>query len=115
MNAITVATARGDKSLWVWLLVGLPLVVLSIWGLADNARLFLVTFLNGLTLAALYFIVASGFTLVFGLMRNVNLAHGSLYLVGGYIGFFIAEKTGYWLLAVACCATCRARTCARPW
>ena len=35
--------------------------------------------LNGLTLAALYFLVASGFTLVFGLMRNVNLAHGSLY------------------------------------
>ena len=40
------------------------------------------TALNGLTLAALYFLVASGFTLVFGLMRNVNLAHGSLYLLG---------------------------------
>jgi branched-chain amino acid transport system permease protein len=92
---------RNDKSLWVWLLVGLPLAILSIWGLVDNARLFLITFLNGLTLAALYFIVASGFTLVFGLMRNVNLAHGSLYLLGGYVGFIIAEKTGYWLLAVA--------------
>jgi branched-chain amino acid transport system permease protein len=57
--------------------------------------------LNGLTLASLYFIVASGFTLVFGLMRNVNLAHGSLYLLGGYIGFTIAEQTGWWLLAVA--------------
>lgn len=45
-------------------------------------KLFLLTFLNGLTLAALYFLVASGFTLVFGLMRNVNLAHGSLYLLG---------------------------------
>ena len=43
-------------------------------------RLFLLTIMNGLTLAALYFLVASGFTLVFGLMRNVNLAHGSLYL-----------------------------------
>ena len=42
--------------------------------------------LNGLTLAALYFVVASGFTLVFGLMRNVNLAHGSLYLLGAYVG-----------------------------
>ena len=62
-------------------------------------RLFLLTLLNGLTLAALYFIVASGFTLVFGLMRNVNLAHGSLYLLGGYIGFEIAEWTGSWLFS----------------
>jgi branched-chain amino acid transport system permease protein len=96
-----IARRRDDKSLWVWLLVGIPLAALSIWGLVDNTRLFLITFLNGLTLAALYFIVASGFTLVFGLMRNVNLAHGSLYLLGGYVGFIIAEKTGYWLLAVA--------------
>jgi len=76
-------------------------VLLSAWGLADNARLFLVTLLNGLTLAALYFIVASGFTLVFGLMRNVNLAHGSLYLLGGYIGYAVAEASGWWMLAIA--------------
>ncbi|MEO1688554.1 MAG: branched-chain amino acid ABC transporter permease, partial [Pseudomonadota bacterium] len=43
--------------------------------------------------------VASGFTLIFGLMRNVNLAHGSLYLLGGYIGYEITEATGYWLIA----------------
>src|SRR3546814_15090128 len=43
-------------------------------------KTFVNTFLNGLTLAGLYFLVASGFTLVFGLMRNVNLAHGSMYL-----------------------------------
>lgn len=84
-----------------WILVGVPLAVLAAWGLADNPRLFLVTLLNGLTLGSLYFIVASGFTLVFGLMRNVNLAHGSLYLLGGYVGFTIAEKSGSWLLAVA--------------
>lgn len=84
-----------------WVLVGVPLAVLAAWGLADNPRLFLVTLLNGLTLGSLYFIVASGFTLVFGLMRNVNLAHGSLYLLGGYVGFIIAEKSGSWLLAVA--------------
>lgn len=84
-----------------WLLIGGPIAAFALWALFDNARLFLVTFLNGVTLASLYFIVASGFTLVFGLMRNVNLAHGSLYLLGGYIGFFVAEKTGYWLLAMA--------------
>ena len=62
-------------------------------------RLFLLTIMNGLTLAALYFLVASGFTLVFGLMRNVNLAHGSLYLLGGYLGYGAVDVTGYWLLA----------------
>jgi branched-chain amino acid transport system permease protein len=64
-------------------------------------KLFLLTFLNGLTLAGLYFLVASGFTLVFGLMRNVNLAHGSIYLLGAYIGYEIGDRTGSWLLAVA--------------
>ncbi|CAB1085107.1 Branched-chain amino acid ABC transporter, permease protein LivH (TC 3.A.1.4.1) [Olavius algarvensis Delta 1 endosymbiont] len=64
-------------------------------------KLFVLTILNGLTLAALYFLVASGFTLVFGLMRNVNLAHGSLYLLGAYIGFTIQELAGSWILGVA--------------
>jgi branched-chain amino acid transport system permease protein len=89
------------KQLAWWIVIGLPIVVFSLWALVDNTRLYLVTLLNGLTLASLYFIVAAGFTLVFGLMRNVNLAHGSLYLLGGYIGFTIAEKTGWWLLAIA--------------
>ena len=47
--------------------------------------------LNGLTLAALYFIVASGFSLVFGLMRVVNMAHGAMYLVAGYVGYAVFE------------------------
>jgi branched-chain amino acid transport system permease protein len=60
-------------------------------------RLFLLTLLNGMTLGALYFIVASGFTLIFGLMRNVNLAHGSLYLLGGYLGYAAIAVTDSWL------------------
>lgn len=86
---------------WGLLIVCTPIVFFSSWAIFDNPRLYFVTLLNGLTLASLYFIVASGFTLVFGLMRNVNLAHGSLYLLGGYVGFMIAEKSGWWLLAVA--------------
>ena len=89
---------RSELAFW-WLLV-LPLVLLSLGGLYEDATLFLKTTLNGLTLAALYFIVASGFTLVFGLMRNVNLAHGSLFLIGAYIGWIAGEYTGSWLLAV---------------
>jgi branched-chain amino acid transport system permease protein len=92
---------KSRAAIVTWLLVGGPLLALSAWGLVDNARLFLITLLNGLTLASLYFIVASGFTLVFGLMRNVNLAHGSLYLLGGYVAFIVAEKTGWWILALA--------------
>src|SRR5205085_10713565 len=64
-------------------------------------RLFLLTTLNGLTLAALYFLVASGFSLVFGLMRNVNLAHGSLYLLGAYIGYEAATASGSWFAGLA--------------
>jgi branched-chain amino acid transport system permease protein len=87
---------------WFWaLLIGLPTAAFVIWALADNPKLFLTTGMNGLTLAALYFLVASGFTLVFGLMRNVNLAHGSLYLLGGYVGYVIGDKSGSWIVAVA--------------
>jgi branched-chain amino acid transport system permease protein len=62
-------------------------------------RVFLGALLNGITLGALYFLVASGFTLIFGLMRIVNLAHGSLFLVGGYLGVEVASRSGSWLLA----------------
>ena len=62
-------------------------------------RLFVNALFNGITLGGLYFLVASGFTLIFGLMRNVNLAHGSLYLFGGYMGYEAAEWTGSWLLS----------------
>jgi branched-chain amino acid transport system permease protein len=82
---------------FVWLIFALwpPFLV----ELIGKKKVFLSALLNGITLGGLYFLVASGFTLIFGLMRNVNLAHGSLYLLGGYVGFFAAEWTGYWLLA----------------
>ena len=63
-------------------------------------KTFVITLLNGVTLAGLYFLVASGFTLVFGLMRNVNLAHGSMYLMGGYIGYEVSENSGSWFLGL---------------
>lgn len=61
---------------------------------------FLIVTLNGLTLAALYFLAASGFTLIFGLMRIVNMAHGALLLFGGYVGFEVAKATGVWSLGI---------------
>jgi branched-chain amino acid transport system permease protein len=58
----------------------------------DDPRRFVVVTLNGITLASLYFVVASGFTLIFGLMRVVNMAHGSLYLLGGYLALEMQDS-----------------------
>jgi branched-chain amino acid transport system permease protein len=57
-----------------------------------DPRVFVIVTLNGLTLAGLYFVVASGFTLIFGLMRVVNMAHGSLYMLAGFFAFEVQER-----------------------
>ena len=74
---------------WFWgIVIGGPLAVFVVWAIVTNERLFFVTLLNGLTLASLYFIVAAGFTLVFGLMRNVNLVFAVTFAIGaGLAGF----------------------------
>jgi branched-chain amino acid transport system permease protein len=79
-------------------------LVFAIWppgfeAVFGRKKLFLNAVFNGVTLGGLYFLVASGFTLIFGLMRNVNLAHGSIYLLGGYFGYIASDATGSWLLA----------------
>lgn len=56
--------------------------------------------LNGITYAGLLFMAASGFTLVFGLMRVVNMAHGIFYLMAGYLGLTIYRVTGNWWLCL---------------
>jgi branched-chain amino acid transport system permease protein len=57
--------------------------------------------LNGITFGALLFLLASGFTLIFGLMRITNMSHGGLYLVGGYIGLTVLGRTGnFWAALV---------------
>lgn len=59
---------------------------------------FILSLMNALTFGALLFLVASGFTLVFGLMRVLNLAHGAFYLWGGYVGLTVVGLTGnFWL------------------
>ncbi|HEX2504725.1 MAG TPA: branched-chain amino acid ABC transporter permease [Gaiellaceae bacterium] len=57
-----------------------------------DPRSFFVTLLNGITFAGLLFIVASGFSLIFGLMRVVNMAHGSFFLLGGYIAWDLQQR-----------------------
>lgn len=67
-----------------------------------NVEFLVLQTLNALSFAALLFLVASGFTLIFGLMNIVNLAHGGFYLVGGYIGFTVVLATGsFWVALLA--------------
>src|ERR1051325_12046068 len=76
------------------LLIAIALLLVVWIGIkaADDWKQFVTVTLNGLSLAALYFVVASGFTLIFGLMRVVNMAHGSLYLLGGYLALKLQES-----------------------
>ena len=63
-----------------------------------SAEAFTLHLINGVTFGALLFLLASGFTLIFGLMRITNLSHGAFYLVGGYLGLTILLGTGsFWL------------------
>ena len=76
-------------------LVAAALVFVLAWvayKASQDMHVFVVVGLNGLTLAGLYFVVASGFTLIFGLMRVVNMAHGSLYMLAGFFAFELQER-----------------------
>ncbi len=58
--------------------------------------------LNGLSFGSLLFLLASGLTLTFGLMRTINLAHGAFYAIGGYVALDVLRRTDrYWLAMVA--------------
>src|SRR5918912_4051535 len=58
--------------------------------------------LNALSQAALLFFLGVGLTLIFGIMRIVNFAHGTFYMLGAFIGYSAARLGGFWLaLALA--------------
>lgn len=60
--------------------------------------LFLEQLLNGVQFGVMLFLMAAGLTLIFGIMGVINLAHGSIYMIGAYAGTFIATETGsFWL------------------
>ncbi len=62
---------------------------------------FLIQVLNGVQYGLLLFLVASGLTLIFGILGIINLAHGSFYMVGAYLAFSLTEKFGNFWLALA--------------
>ena len=61
---------------------------------------FLIQILNGVQYGLLLFLVASGLTLIFGIMGVINLAHGSFYMMGAYIAFSLTELLGNLWLAI---------------
>lgn len=66
-----------------------------------SSTIFMFQALNAVSLAALLFFLASGFTLIFGLMRIVNLAHGAFFLLAGYLGITTIRLTGsFWLALI---------------
>ncbi|HEV7913062.1 MAG TPA: branched-chain amino acid ABC transporter permease [Albitalea sp.] len=65
-----------------------------------DARFWLIQAFNGISYGALLFLVGSGLSLIFGVMRIVNLSHGAYFLLGGYIALSVIWATGSWALAI---------------
>ncbi len=65
-----------------------------------DARFWLIQIFNGVSYGALLFLVGSGLSLIFGVMRIVNLSHGAYFLWGGYIAISVIAATGSWGLSL---------------
>jgi len=93
-----VDTVRADRRrvLLITVLVAIPLIA---WTLTQMSLLsFGTQILNGLSFGAVLFFLAAGFTMIFGLLRIANLAHGGFYLMGGYFGITVTLMTGqFWV------------------
>jgi branched-chain amino acid transport system permease protein len=74
-----------------------------------TVALFLEQILNGLQLGVMLFLMAAGLTLIFGVMGLINLAHGSLFMVGGFVCAAVAAWTGsFWIGLIASLAAAAA-------
>src|SRR5260370_3914509 len=65
-----------------------------------NTQFWLIQTFNGISSGALLFLVGSGLSLIFGVMRIVNLSHGSYFLLGGYVALSVIWTTGSWALSL---------------
>jgi branched-chain amino acid transport system permease protein len=66
----------------------------------DSLSFWLIQAFNGVSYGALLFLLGAGLSLIFGVMRIVNLSHGSYFLLGGYAALTVIWTTGSWLLAI---------------
>src|SRR5258708_20530757 len=67
----------------------------------STVALLLTQFVNALSQSALLFFLGVGLTLIFGLMRIVNFAHGALYMLGAFVGYSLSSWSGNFWLALA--------------
>ena len=59
-----------------------------------------VSLLSGISLGIVYFLIATGLSLIMGLMGIINLAHGALFMLGAYLGITVAKSTGNFILGI---------------
>ena len=78
---------RKNLVLLITLSVIVALFFVAAQGMDDQD--FVITLLRGLSVGSLTFLVASGFSLIFGLLDVLNLAHGTLFMIGAYIGWTV--------------------------
>lgn len=110
----TIAAPHTSKPAWRTIAAPLviPLAMLALFGLilllapASTPKLVTGIVLPGLTLAALYFLIAAGLSLIFGLMDVLNFAHGSLFMIGAYVAWSCNRwldplYPGHWPLTLA--------------
>ena len=65
-----------------------------------DTRFWLIQTFNGISYGALLFLVGSGLSLIFGVMRIINLSHGAFFLLGGYVALSVIWASGSWALAI---------------
>src|SRR3989304_6362061 len=85
---------RPVRGIWIKdrtriIVLAVLVVLLLMATLGMSAQDWVITLLRGLSVAAVTFLVASGFSLIFGLMDVLNLAHGTLFMIGAYIGWTV--------------------------
>jgi branched-chain amino acid transport system permease protein len=81
---------RKNRTLWITLIVLLLLFVAAIRGM--ETKDWVITLLRGLSVGAITFLVASGFSLIFGLMDVLNMAHGTFFMIGAYVGWTVVVR-----------------------
>jgi len=98
MNAI-LSSFRRNRTFWITLLVLTLVFIFAIRGLVDQDaeggeryQDVVITLLRGLSTGSIIFLVASGFSIIFGLMNVLNMAHGALFMIGAYVGWTVVVR-----------------------
>ena len=78
----------------ILILLGLGVVFILVRGLIDNPTLFLQQVINGFQLGFVYALIALGYTMVYGIVRLINFAHGDIFMIGAFVSYFAISYYG---------------------